>query len=63
MLRLIYDDLNEIFKKLLQRDRPRTIHENIIQQSVIEMLKVKRVLVSKMFESMVVINDNPTQLR
>ena len=63
MLRLIYDDLNETFKKLLQRDRPRTIHENIIQQSVIEMLKVKRVLVSKMFESMVVINDNPTQLR
>ena len=63
MLRLIYDDLNETFKKLLQRDRPRTIHENIIQQSVIEMLKVKRVLVSKMFESMVVVNDNPTQLR
>ena len=61
-LRLIYDDYNETFEKLLERNRFFTTHENNIQQFAIEMFKVKHCLVSEVFENMFVMNNNSTQL-
>ena len=61
VLRLIYDDYNETFKKLFEQDRSCTINENNIQYFAIEMFKVKDGLVSEGFESMFVINNNSTR--
>ena len=62
-LRVIYNDYNETLEELLHVNRSCTIHENNIQQLVIEMFKVKNGLGSKDFESIFLIKKSSQNLK